>query len=108
VTKYFANGEVFLDDKQDFYKGLGSRGLKINSWNPLKIAKDFSDMQKRMDAKGISGNMRGDSILLGGVLVVGKGGPVSWVSYEGGETMSFGTPFDEGELLQALAAATTV
>ena len=45
MTKYFANGEVFLDEKQDFYKALGSRGLKMNSWNPLKIAKDFSDMQ---------------------------------------------------------------
>jgi len=106
VSKYFANGEVFLDAEQDFYKGLGSRGMNMNSWNPFKIVKDIADMQKRMDAKGISGNLRGDSVLLGGVMIVNKGGPVSWVSYEGGEAMSFGTPFDEGELLRALAKAT--
>ena len=53
--------------------------------------------------------MRGDSVIsLHPPLPpsFSQGGPVSWVSYENGETMSFGTPFDEAELLAALAAAT--
>lgn len=105
VSKYFDSSEVYLDEAQDFYKALGSRGMKMNTWNPVKIAKDIGDMQKRMDAKGISGNLRGDSVLLGGIMVVNKNGPVSWVSYEDGYTMSFGKPFDQDELLKALAAA---
>jgi len=107
VSKYFAEGDVFLDKEQDFYKALGSRGMRMNTWNPFKIAKDIGEMQKRMDAKGISGNLRGDSVLLGGIMLVKQGGPVIWVSYEGGESMSFGTPFDEKELLEAIADAGT-
>mmetsp|Transcript_8404 Transcript_8404/g.16416 ORF Transcript_8404/g.16416 Transcript_8404/m.16416 type:complete len:151 (+) Transcript_8404:400-852(+) len=105
VSKYFTGGEVYLDKEQDLFKALGSRGMKMNTWNPFKVFSDISGMQKRMDAKGISGNLRGDSILLGGIMVVNKGGPVSWVSFEDGDTMSFGKPFNEDELLAALAAA---
>lgn len=76
ASKYFANGEVFLDENQDFYKALGSRSItsvKLKSWNPIKIFKEFRDMSKRMDAKGISGNLAGDARLLGAVLIVNKG-----------------------------------
>lgn len=76
ASKYFANGEVFLDENQDFYEALGSRSItsvKLKSWNPIKIFKEFRDMSKRMDAKGISGNLAGDARLLGAVLIVNKG-----------------------------------
>ena len=105
VSTYFKGGEVFLDSEQDFYKALGSRAIKINTKNPIRIAKDIFSIQKRMKAKGISGNLRGDAVLLGGVMVVNKGGPVSWISYEDGDSMSFGKPFNEDELVAALSAA---
>jgi len=103
ASKYFSNGEVFLDENQDFYQALGARSItsvKLKSWNPFKIFKEFGEMQKRMDEKGISGNLRGDARLLGAVLIVKKGGPVSYVSYE-----ELGTPFDEEAFLRALSAS---
>mmetsp|Transcript_8925 Transcript_8925/g.17831 ORF Transcript_8925/g.17831 Transcript_8925/m.17831 type:complete len:144 (+) Transcript_8925:429-860(+) len=102
ASKYFANGQLYLDSNQTFWKALGSRPLKFGTWNPFKIWSLIKDMQEKMKAKGIDGNLRGDARLLGGVMVVGKGGPVTFVSLE-----QMGSPFCVDDLVQAVTQTTT-
>lgn len=98
ASHYFANGELFFDSEQTFWKALGSRPIKFDTWNPFKIWSGIKEMQTRMKAKGIDGNLRGDARLLGGVMVVAKGGPVTFVALE-----QMGTPFSVDALVQAVA-----
>lgn len=70
---YF-NYPLYKDETQSFYKALGSRKLKITSWNPIKIYRGIRDMNKRLSSKGISGNMKGEGLVQGGVIIFDNSG----------------------------------
>ena len=72
-TDYF-NYPLYKDEAQAFYKALGSRKLKITSWNPIKIYRGIRDMNKRLSTKGISGNMKGEGLVQGGVIIFDASG----------------------------------
>ena len=72
-TDYF-NYPLYKDESQTFYKALGSRKVKITSWNPIKIYRGIRDMNKRLSTKGISGNMKGEGLVQGGVIIFDASG----------------------------------
>ena len=72
-TDYF-NYPLYKDETQTFYKALGSRKLKITSWNPIKIYRGIRDMNNRLSKKGISGNMKGEGLVQGGVIIFDASG----------------------------------
>ena len=42
----------------------------LSSWNPFTLYSDYSKMTKRMRDKGIEGNMKGEGVLQGGLVIV--------------------------------------
>jgi len=92
ASKYFC-GPLYLSGKdREIYAALGSS--PIFSWgglgkallNPLGVRRQLKEMGKRLEAKkeetGLEGNMRGDGLIKGGVLVVAPDSSVRHVFYE--------------------------
>jgi len=72
--EYFNDSPLYLDAELSFYKALGSRNLSpFWTWNPFKLWKSFKQMNARIKEKNIEGNMAGEGVTLGGVLVLGPG-----------------------------------
>jgi len=99
---YFSAGEVYHDKDLVFVKALGSRSwLKgLGSWNPITIYKWLTEDVKRLAKEGIKGNLAGEGLKAGGIVVVKQGGPVTFVHPE---VPRF--PIEEATLMQALREA---
>ncbi len=70
---YFKNYPVYLDSEREFFNLFGLHYLTsqpFHSWNPIKLYISFSELMKRLDKKNIKGNVTGEGLLQGGVLVV--------------------------------------
>ena len=72
-SKYF-NYPLYRDADMEFYNALGGRKVGVSSWNPISWFRSIRSMGKRFKAKGIDGNMKGDGIVQGGVIIFGKDG----------------------------------
>lgn len=79
-TDYFGGRALYLDESKSFYEFLGNRKLislsTFFSWKLLKpweIYSDFKAMGKRLEAKKIEGNMAGEGLIQGGLLVMAPG-----------------------------------
>lgn len=72
-TNYFSY-PIYKDESQTFYKALGSRKLKLGTWNPIKIFRGMRDVYKRLSKKNISGNYKGEGLVQGGVIVFDAAG----------------------------------
>ena len=57
-----------------FYSALGLRKLKVSTWNPIKIVMGIRNMYKRLARKNISGNMKGEGLVQGGIIIFDKTG----------------------------------
>jgi hypothetical protein len=76
-SKYFRNYPCYVDEEQKFYKILMGNNLfsmKPYTWNPFTLYKDFRSLQQRMKEKNISGNLKGDYTIKGGLLLFSKNG----------------------------------
>jgi hypothetical protein len=72
---YFLNYPVYIDLDKIFYKALGNKSIlsqKLHSWNPFKLYSDFRKLTNRIKSKKISGNLVGEGLIKGGILVVSK------------------------------------
>ena len=65
---------IYRDINLAVYKALGNRKLKLNTWNPWKLFRGYREMSKRLKRKGLSGNLKGEGVVQGGVLVFDKHG----------------------------------
>lgn len=65
---------LYLDEEKSFYTALGSRKMKVKSWNPYKIFKGIREVTRRLRGKDISGNMKGEGLLQGGIIIFDKDG----------------------------------
>lgn len=75
-TNYFLNYPVYIDEKRDFYKLLGSRQLTsqpLFSWNPFALWSGWQALKKRLAGNNIKGNLKGEGLLQGGVVVFKAG-----------------------------------
>ncbi|XP_027621235.1 prostamide/prostaglandin F synthase isoform X3 [Tupaia chinensis] len=70
---YFS-GELYLDESKQFYKELGFKRYNSLSILPAAIGKPVRDVAAKAKAVGIQGNLSGDLLQSGGLLVVSKGG----------------------------------
>ena len=69
------------------------------SWNPYKLWKGFKEVSKRLKEKNIDGNMKGEGITTGGLVIFGVDGEAKYMYKE--ET---GEPIDEELFLKAVRA----
>lgn len=95
-TQYFLDYPVFLDSNKAFYSFLGNRSLwnqKV-SLNPFKVYSAYKEVMARLDQKIVKGNLLGEGILQGGVLIVDKD-PEKGCVYLHQEHTGYELPLDE-------------
>ena len=75
---------LYMDPSQQFYQALGGRKITtLRTWNPLRLYRGFQDMKARIaNKKGLEGNMIGEGLVQGGVIVLDKHGDVRAVYQE--------------------------
>ena len=111
--KYFC-GPLYHDPERCFWTALGDAPIFTFGTlgkallNPFKFRADLKEMGERMKAKGLEGNMRGDGLAKGGILVIAPSGEVRHVFYE---DPGKGVPADEltaiVDAAQAIASEST-
>ena len=69
-------------NRLSFYNALGSRKIGLKSWNPLKLFRGFRELSKRLKRKNISGNMKGDGIVQGGIIIFNDKGQAQYAYRE--------------------------
>lgn len=103
-------GPLFHDPERAFYNALGN--LPSITWggfgkallNPLKVRRELKAMGERLKAKKLEGNMKGDGVTKGGILVIGPDGDVKFTFYE---DIGKGVPAEEAAKIIAAAKALT-
>uniref|UniRef100_A0A6V4SN97 Peroxiredoxin-like 2 activated in M-CSF stimulated monocytes n=1 Tax=Prymnesium polylepis TaxID=72548 RepID=A0A6V4SN97_9EUKA len=86
-TGYFC-GPLYQDPEREFYKILGSKpiftfgGIGKALLNPLKLRRELKEMGERQKAKNVEGNMQGDGLTKGGILVISPQDEILHTFYE--------------------------
>lgn len=65
---------IYKDENLTFYEFFGKKKLGLNSYNPLRLYRGYKKMMKRINAKGLSGNLVGEGMVQGGIIVFDKNG----------------------------------
>lgn len=70
---------LYRDENLDFYRAFGDKKITedISLWsllNPFKLYRGMKDMGKRMKEKGLEGNLVGEGLKKGGIIVFGSDG----------------------------------
>ena len=73
ATEYFPY-PLYRDEETTFYTALGARKMKVTSFNPFKIFRALREVGKRLKKKQISGNMKGEGLVQGGIIIFDKAG----------------------------------
>lgn len=93
---------LYRDVNLEFYKAFGNASfLDGMSWNPFNWWKGFKEVSKRLKEKNIDGNMKGDGMTIGGLVIFGVDGEAKYMYKE-----QTGLPIDEELFLQAVRAVT--
>lgn len=74
TTKYFNCGSLYLDEARSVYQQLGDRKISIpigTLLRPWKLWGAMKELGARVKEKGVEGNMKGDGLVQGGIVVVG-------------------------------------
>lgn len=99
---------LYMDPSQQFYQALGGRKITtLRTWNPLKLYRSFQEMKARIASKkGLEGNMVGEGLVQGGVIVLDRQGDVRAVYQElTGRELPVDDILEALTVLQAEAAA---
>ena len=101
--KYFGNNPVYIDPEQKFYEFMGKKSLLSQpwfSWNPFALYSGYQRMAARLKSKRLDGNMAGEGLLQGGLLIIH---PTKGVVYRHNEETGTPMPYDEiDRVVQAL------
>jgi len=96
---YFC-GPLYQDTNRGFYEHLGDQKIFTLGTlgkallNPLKTRAELKALGERLKAKSIDGNMRGDGLVKGGVLVISADDEIVHTFYE---DAGQGIPADDAE-----------
>lgn len=64
-----------MDQNMSFYEFLGKKSILSQpwtTWNPFTIYSGFVEMRKRVQDKGVEGNLSGEGIIKGGLLIISE------------------------------------
>jgi hypothetical protein len=82
---YFDNNPIYLDPELDFFKKLGYRSVlnqKWTSWNPFTLWNSYRAMNQRINNKKITGNLVGEGLIQGGIILLLPGRGVKFIYHE--------------------------
>jgi len=83
-SKYYPY-DLYRDDNLVFYNdffGKRKLGLSSLSLNPIKIFRGFRSLSKRIKGKSIDGNLIGEGLVKGGVILFDKDGKAKYAYQE--------------------------
>ena len=74
-TKFFPH-PLYLDESNQVYEALGKRKITtLKTWNPFRIYRGFKALKARLAEKSdLHGNMKGEGLVQGGVIIFDKNG----------------------------------
>lgn len=85
LTEFYKNSfpfPLYKDDGLVFYNEFyGMRKLKLTTWNPLRLYRGFKEMNARLKEKNLEGNLTGEGLVQGGIIIFGKDGKAKY-AYE--------------------------
>lgn len=91
---------LYRDDGLVFYNNFfGQSKISLSSYNPLTLYRGYKKMTARLNEKGLEGNLKGEGMVQGGIIVFGKNGEAQYAYKE--ET---GSPLPVDDILAALEA----
>ena len=99
---YFPGRDLYLDSDKSFYAALGDRKLSIPFralLNPFGAYRYMKDMNKRLAQRKIEGNLKGEGLKQGGVIVFDASGAPRYAYLE--ET---GSELPAADILSAIQA----
>lgn len=94
---YFGSADLYRDVELRYYEAFGNQTITLfPTWNPIQLYKGFSALGKRMKEKNIKGNLKGEGLVKGGILVFDQG------ELKYAEEEAFGVPLDMDALRKVL------
>mmetsp|Transcript_12687 Transcript_12687/g.18647 ORF Transcript_12687/g.18647 Transcript_12687/m.18647 type:complete len:134 (+) Transcript_12687:454-855(+) len=85
LTEFYKNSypfPLYKDDGLVFYNEFyGKRKLKLTTWNPFALYGAYKDMTARLKEKNLEGNLTGEGLVQGGIIIFGKDGKAKY-AYE--------------------------
>ena len=89
---------LYKDVNLKFYEAFGSRSFTDNiTLNPFRAISALRRHNQRHKDKGLEGNLKGDGVTKGGLIIFGKDGSPQFMAPE-----QTGAEINEDELLSAL------
>ena len=91
LTEFYDNYftyPIYKDESLIFYNALGLRQLSLKAmlkgtwWNPYRTYKSYRNLSERLQSKNITGNMKGEGLVQGGIIIFDKAGVARYASRE--------------------------
>lgn len=91
LTEFYDNYftyPIYKDESLLFYNALGMRQLSLKAmlketwWNPYRIYKSYRKLSERLQSKNITGNMKGEGLGQGGIIIFNKAGVAQYAYRE--------------------------
>lgn len=74
---------LYKDEDLVFYNEFfGMRKLGLRTYNPFRLYKGYKEMSQRLADKKLEGNMVGEGMVLGGIIIFGKDGNAKFAYQE--------------------------
>jgi hypothetical protein len=71
----YYNYPLFKDDGMVLYNDFfGKRKIKLTTYNPFKLYSGYNAMTSRVKGKKLDGNLKGEGIVQGGIVIFDKDG----------------------------------
>jgi hypothetical protein len=94
---YFNNAPLYRDVDMQYYEAFGNQSINLLPyWNPFRLYQWFRDIAKRLSNAKIDGNLKGEGMVMGGLLLFVNGE----LRYAQDEL--FGDPLDTESLKQII------
>ena len=90
---------LVLDQNLSIYQGMGNRKIAFRTWNPIRLWRGFRSMNSRLKEKSIEGNLVGEGMIQGGILVFDKEGKIQYAYEE-----AIGDELDVDDIVAAIKA----
>mmetsp|Transcript_29248 Transcript_29248/g.69631 ORF Transcript_29248/g.69631 Transcript_29248/m.69631 type:complete len:126 (-) Transcript_29248:105-482(-) len=89
---------LFKDDGLVLYNDFfGKRSIKLTTYNPMKLYRGYKDMNKRLKEKKLDGNLKGEGMIQGGLILFDKNGDAKYAYEE-----EIGSPINIDDVVAAL------
>ena len=72
-TKHVFSADLYIDDNKSMYKTIGFSRFSMMGALGAAIDKETRNINSQAGKVGITGNLKGDKLQLGGLLIVEKG-----------------------------------